>query len=488
MIRRTSLLAAAGTLILGLPPAGAYSCPHLDSDIRRAMTGWQVPGLALGIVANGRQTERRTFGVADVESKRPVSEKTVFGIGSIAKSMTALGFAVLNVRNELPLDTPVKSRLPGFPPGITIRHLLSHRAGWPRHDALWYLNVYNRRALPARLALLPRFAPPGKAFQYNNVPFAAAGAFLTEFSGLSWDRWIRTAILEPAGMMSAITRFTDFRDSPARATPYFPAREGRIRLDLRDTDPVGPAAGIFADIGDMTRYLALLANGGLLDGRRVVPAKAVQTLTEPTSPRYGLGLRVGKWRGEHLAFHPGFIDGYGARISILPARKSGVVVLTNMSGETPVARVVSQIVLDCLTGVPGTDWVAHFGGRRSPAKPKPPLPAAETPDRTANTYTGTFAHPAYGRITFAAGNGDARLSGNFHGREFALDYAGADRWRLTETHWPLREGLLFTFARFAGTGFTTVSAPLADGPSYRHNAGPLIFRRLPLSSPASTPD
>ena len=120
------------------------------------------------------------------------------------------------------------------------------------------------------------------------------------------------------------------------------------------------------------------------------------------------------------------------RISVLPGRKAGVVVLTNMSGQTPVARIVSQIVLDCLTGTLRTDWVARFGDGRKPPKPVLPPPAPATPNQAAGTYAGTFTHPAYGPIAFAAIPGSAgnhgkhRLSGSFHGRKFTLDYAGRD--------------------------------------------------------------
>lgn len=486
---RTAIILAGLTIATAATPAAAgFSCPHLASDTRRAMAGWQVPGLALGVATGGAPAERRTFGVADVATGRPVTGQTVFGIGSLAKSMTALSFAIADTQDELSLDTAVRAMLPDFPEGVTIRHLLSHRAGWPRHDALWYLNAYDRHALPARLARLPRVAPPGRAFQYNNVPFAAVGAFLTSFAGVSWDYWIRATILDPAGMTSAMTRFDDFRNSPDRATPYFPAREGRIALPLRDTDPVGPAAGIYANLRDMTRYVTLLAGGGILDGRRVVPAEAIDAIAKPTSAGYGLGLRVGKWRGERLTFHPGFIDGYGARLSVLPERKAGVVVLTNMSGETPVARIVSQTVLDCLTGSARTDWVARFGGERKPAKPLPPVPPPSPPDRATEAYAGAFRHPAYGAILFSTTGDSPRLSARFHGREFDLDYAGQDRWRLTETHWPLREGLIFTFGGLSETGFRSVSTPLADGPTYRHNAGPLTFYRHILFKAPEMPD
>lgn len=482
------LIVTAGLCLNTATATAAFVCPQLDDGARRAMRGWQIPGMAIAVIKDGKQAYRKMFGVADVETGTPVTEQTVFGIGSITKSMTALGFALSDAKNQLPLTTPVKAVLPYFPEAITIRHLLSHTAGWPRHDALWYLNAYDRHTLPVKLSRLPRFALPGTAFQYNNVPFAAVGEVLTEFANVSWDEWVRAVVLDPAGMTSAMTRLSVFRDSRLRATPYFPAREGRIALDLRDTAPVAPAAGIYADIRDMARYTALLATEGMIDGQRIFAATAVRKLREATSRTYGLGLRIGKWRGEEFAFHPGFIDGYGARISVLPARKAGVIVLSNLSGETPVSRIVSQIALDCLASAPQTDWVARFGHRRPPPKPKTGLPAPQPTDRDTASYTGSFENGAYGRIGFAATPGTDTLTGAFHGREFTLSYAGDDTWRLEDTHWPLREGLLFSFGALTNGRFSEVSAPLADGPDYRHNAGPIPFTRLALPSHPKTPD
>ena len=188
-------------LVIALPGiAQAFSCPHLPAQTERAMKGWWVPGLAIGIVDRGKTVFRRGFGVSDTVSMAPVSAKTLFGIGSVSKSMTALSFAVSHVQKELSLDTPINIVLPYFPDGITLKHLLSHTAGWPRHDALWYLNAYDRHELPRRLALLPKFSRPGRSFQYNNVPFSAVGEFLTEFAGIPWDDWVRSTVLSPAGI------------------------------------------------------------------------------------------------------------------------------------------------------------------------------------------------------------------------------------------------------------------------------------------------
>lgn len=488
MLNRTGQLTVAGALMLSANAAGAFSCPELETRTRAAMTGWQVPGLAVGIVENGKVVRSGTFGVRNTDTGLPVTPETVFGTGSLTKSFTALGMTIAAAEGRLSIDRPVRLLLDWFPGDITLRHLLSHTSGWPRHDALWYLDRYDRSALPRRLALLPRFAQAGRAFQYNNVPFAAAGIALEVATKTPWNDWIAARILTKIGMTRTVTTVSGFRNAGNRASPYFPARDGRISLPLRDTDPVAPAAGLYAPLTDMLKYTAMLANGGRLDGNQVLPASAVRALTTQQTDRYGLGLRLSSWQGEPLAFHPGFIDGYGARISLLPARKSGVIVLTNMSGETPVARIVSQIALDCLTNAPQTDWLARFGGGRTQPKPLPPVPAPTQPDRPVGEYAGSFAHPAYGPISFSITPGSPGLSGRFHGRAFTLDYAGTDRWRLTETHWPLREGLIFSFGGLGGDGFATVSAPLADGPTYRHNAGPLVFHRQSLPSPDSAPD
>jgi CubicO group peptidase (beta-lactamase class C family) len=462
---------------LSARPAAGFTCPALNDDAGRAMEAWQVPGMALGVVANGKIVLSRTYGVRDTETRQPVTTRTVFGTGSLTKSFTALGIAIAAGEGRLSIDRPVRQLLDYFPGDVTLRHLLSHTAGWPRHDALWYLDSYDRQELPKRLALLPRFATGGDAFQYNNVPFAVAGVALSAATGETWDDWIAAKILDKTGMTETVTTLAGFRDTRNRASPYFPAAEGRISLPLRDTDPVAPAAGLYAPIGDMLKYTQALASNGIVDGRRVLPAAAVNSLTTREAGAYGLGLRLSSWHGQRLAFHPGFIDGYGARLSLLPDSRTGVVVLTNMSGETPVARILSQHALDCLTGAPRTDWIARFGGGRKPPTPPPAPPAPVAPDRPVETYAGVFDHPAYGRLTFSAEPGSDRLVGQFHGRRFALEYTGGDRWRLPETHWPLREGLVFAFRDRKAGRFGTVTSPLADGPTYRHNAGPLTFRQ-----------
>ena len=481
----------AGTLAL-LPQIGhAFSCPHLDSDVARAMQGWQVPGLALGAVRNDQVVAIGTYGVRDLDTEAPVMATTLFGVGSLTKSVTALGIATHALEGGPALDAPVVRLLPYFPPGITLRHLLSHSAGWPRHDALWYLDAYGMDGLARRLAQLPRFAAAGEAFQYNNITYAAAGRAQQTVTRLPWSIWIAARILDRAGMEGTKATISAFRAAANRATGHYPSDRGRLTIPLRETDPVAPAAGLYTHLNDMLRYLQVLSNEGRVGDLQAVPTEAVRALITPQADagnrKYGLGLNLSEWRGLRMAYHPGFIDGFGAHIAILPARRAGVVVLTNMSGETPTARIVSQTLLDCLMDVPRTDWIARFGGGRARPKPKPPAPAPVPLNRAAASYGGNFTHPAYGTLTFSPNADGTKLVGRFHWRLFYLDYAGNDRWRLGETKWPLRDGLHFTFGGHRSDGFASVAAPLADGPTYRHAAGPLIFSRTLLPSPVPEP-
>lgn len=483
-----------GLLLLLAGPAaaaGEFACSALDAQVEKAMAGWQVPGLALGVVRNGDVLVARTYGVRDIADGAPVTAQTVFALGSVTKSLTALLAAALDRACTLPLDAPVSDTVERFPAGITLRHLLSHRAGWPRHDALWYLDAFDRGGIADRLALLPRFAPPGRAFQYNNVTYAAVGQAVERATGIPWDAHAKASILEPAGMTLSGTTVAGFRSAANRASGYFPADRGPVPLPLRDTDPVAPAAGLHAPLSDMLRYLELLATDGRVGERQVVPKGSVPALLAPSPSAdggaYGLGFNLADWRGRRLAYHPGVIDGYGARLSLLPDDATGIIVLSNLSGRTPVAQIVSQTLLDCLDGRTDTDWVARFGHRRPPPGPASPAPATVAQDRPVAAYAGRFAHPAYGAIELEPAADGAHLTGRFHGRVLRLAYAGADRWRLAETDWPLREGLLFEFADMAEGRFGRLLTPLADGPTYRHRAGPLPFSRVPLHSGGKNP-
>lgn len=460
----------------------------ISSFIDRAMERWEIPGLAISVIHDGRLVYQDVSGLRDVKRNLPVTGKTLFAVGSISKSFTVIGLTMLARAGKLDWDAPATNYLPELilqrPPGgrpVSTRELITHRSGMHRHDALWYLHAYSRDGLLRRLRHLPPFAPAGSGFQYSNLMVMAAGRIAGKISGGSWENFTREKILIPLGMKHTRLNLGEFLSAPDRASGYYPAANGRIKIPARDTDAIGPAASVYANIKDMTGWLRhLLGAAGMTTPRINIDDPPGQRELGPQA--YGMGLYLGSYRGHKLARHPGVIDGYGALMSFMPAEKLAVMVLTNKSGGNPGPAAISYEIYDRMLGLAPIDWLRRFPSSRERRDQRKISPTATTEHRTAprlptTAYGGNYEHPAYGVMEIKSSNGP-NLNGRFHGLSFVLEYSGDKNWRLTETHWPLREGLIFRFTATADGQITRLAAPLADGPTYRHNPGELIFDRV----------
>jgi CubicO group peptidase (beta-lactamase class C family) len=483
---------ALAAIILFLFASDTHAADKSQSDWNRsidrftdkALERWEVPGLAVAVLRDGEVIYQRISGLRDVDRNLPVTPNTLFAVGSISKSFTVAGLAMLARAGKLDWDAPVTDYLPELilrpGPPVSTRDLITHRSGMHRHDALWYLHTHTRDELVRRLRYLPRFSSSGKDFQYSNLMVMAAGRIAGKISGGSWETLIRDKILAPLAMNNTRLGLTAFRSAPDRALGYYPGPDGRIQIRLRDTDAIGPAAAVYSNIKDMTRWLRHLMDAGHMTTARI-------EIDDPPShgelgPKsYGMGLYLGSYRGNPLARHPGVIDGYGALMSFMPAQKLGIIVLTNKSGGNPAPAALSYAIYDRILGLEPKDWLGRFpssrerrfsGQKTSTHRIIPTSPTSHPLPR----YEGIYKHPAYGTMTIDMGEG-SQLSGRFHALSFTLEHAGSDQWRLTETHWPLREGLAFRFITGPAGKITRLATRLADGPTYRHNPGELYFER-----------
>jgi len=173
----------------------------LDDLARQAMKEWKVPGVALAVVQDGKVIYAKGFGYRDLENKLPVTTATLFPIGSITKSFTALTFGILRNEGKVDWDKPVRTYLPEFQmydpvasEQATPRDLFSHRTGLPRHDLVWYSSDFSREDLVSRL----RYLKPNKgfrsAYQYNNLTVMTMGYLEGKLTGLGWEGSIREKI------------------------------------------------------------------------------------------------------------------------------------------------------------------------------------------------------------------------------------------------------------------------------------------------------
>ena len=278
-------------------PVSAADFGAVDSLMLRLMSTNNVPGAALALIKGGKIVLERGYGFRDLATHAPVATTTLFNIGSISKSFTALGFAELVDQHQVDLDTPIikyvpELRLsdPNTTRAMTLRRLLSHTSGLPPDDQ-WPQDVPStRKGIVEEFASMPITAEPGTRFQYCSRCIVLAAYVLERITGESWEAYTRTHIFEPLGMTDATFGPSGLERTADRAQPYrHDAVLGNVPVPwsrLRYLEPLAPAGGIDANIDDMARYALLQLGDGATTGRRVL---SLQMATELHRPAIAVG-------------------------------------------------------------------------------------------------------------------------------------------------------------------------------------------------------
>ena len=431
--------------------SGARALRGLDDFVAGVMKEWQVPGLALGVIQDGKPLLLKGYGYRDVEKRLPVTPRTLMAIGSNTKSFTVVLMGMLADSGRLEWDKPVRTYLPDFQlydefatREMTPRDLVTHRSGLPRHDGLWYGRSFTREELYRRLKYLEPSASFRSRWQYQNLMFLTAGYLVERRTGRSWDDLIRERIFAPLEMTRSNTSVRDLPAADDAALAYVwrncpaekaagggaagatgsaptPAECGLVHVPYRNIDAVGPAGSINSDVEEMLHYIQFHIDSGRYNGRAILSKENASLMETPQMlvgdqeiwpdelgvATYALGLSVTSYRGWKLVQHGGGIDGFISQMSWLPKERIGIVVLTNMSGTNPVPNIVTRNVIDRLLGLAPIDWVARTKKQIQDAKAKRIKQRADraaerqpntTPSHPLSAYAGTYEHPGYGRL------------------------------------------------------------------------------------------
>jgi CubicO group peptidase (beta-lactamase class C family) len=359
---------------IGVPVRGTDNVDvhAVDAMMLHLMAEYNVPGAAVALIKDGRIVLEQGYGFRDLETRAPVTTGTLFNIGSISKSFTALGIAQLVDQHKVDLDTPVIRYVPKFrlsdphaTQTVTLRQLLSHTSGLPP-DEQWPRQVPpSRQEIVGEFATMPITAQPGTRFQYCSRCVVLAAYVLECITNQTWETYTGTQIFAPLGMSTASFGPSGLERATNAARPYrHSAIFGQIREPWRRLeylDSLGPAGGIDASVADMARYALFQLGDGTTSSRRVVSAGMLEELHRPeiavgaswTSVpvqdlHYALGWFTAEYRGAHVVFHNGANPGFRASVVLVPTSKVGVVVLTNedSSAFTNVAslRLVQELL------------------------------------------------------------------------------------------------------------------------------------------------
>ena len=278
------------------PAAIADLIPDLDRLAVDAMADWKVPGAAIAVVQDGKVALTKSYGQRDVEANLPVTAATRFAICSITKSFTATGVALLHNEGRLDWTKPVRDYLPEFrlhdpvaTERLTIRDLLSHQSGLPRHD---WVHFAGDRA-PAELLGLMRHLELSRdiraAWQYNNLCYNAVGLLIERVSGQSYQSFIRARLTDRLGMTVGFT-LDDLEASADAPRPYMMHEETRLpamRLPIRT-----PASGaINTSVADLANWMRLHLGKGEFNGERLAAGCADRRAACAARLREPVGIR-----------------------------------------------------------------------------------------------------------------------------------------------------------------------------------------------------
>jgi D-alanyl-D-alanine carboxypeptidase len=387
----------------------------IDAAVQTEMERSRQPGLTLGLTDQDSTLVIRTYGFADLASRQAVTPETLFEIGSIGKTFTAVAILQLVDEGRLDLEAPVDRYLPWFVvpqqagrPPITIAHLLSHTAGLVAGidgtpEAAF--QVWSLRDLPT-------FSAPGERFHYSNVGYKALGLVLEAVEGRPYREVIRARILDPLGMSATEPAIThDIRTRLAVGYEYL--HDDRIGYPGA---PLAPATwletetadgSIASTAADMCAFVRLLLREG--DGLLSESAFAEMTAGNPSEGEtafYGYGLVIRELEGRRLIGHGGGMVGYLAGMQADPEAGLGVIVLQNGMSLNPMALARTALRV----------------AREATDEMTPPTATATLDDELAGTYVPD--EPDYEPIQIVAGENGAMVRSG--GRELAVEVVDDD--------------------------------------------------------------
>lgn len=402
----------------------------VDEIVNEALEAFNVPGAAIGLVVDGKTVFVRGYGMRDVEQKLPVTEKTLFPIGSCTKAFTSFLLAQLADEGILSLDDPVVTHLPEFllsdpdlTAKVTIRDLLAHRTGLPRHDVLWH-SLYDLSKIEL-MDLASHFKPVHglrEKFLYTNVTYTIAEALIEKVTGKSWEEEVFSRIFNPLGMKDS--NMTRVKQSTL-ALPYSCINGTMEELPFHDLYPVAAAGGICSTALDMVKWVELqMAEETPLIRKKMLQEMhtsqipfSVESKNEVTFG-YGLGWCIGAYRGHSWIHHGGTFQGFRAEVSFLPQDKIGVVILTNSStdGHYAVSYIRNRIY-DQFFGMKDDSWMETIQKQRAAAQASiqrrdtPPLPCPSP----LRKYEGSYYDEIFGTMKIAVERDQLYASlGNMH--------------------------------------------------------------------------
>lgn len=315
---------------LGQTASAQIKADKVDEFVREQMRNLKIPGLALGVLEDGKIVKMSAYGTANLETGTPVTTKSVFTIASLSKQFIAMAVLLLEQEGKLALDDKAAKYIDGTPDAwkdITLRQLLAHTSGIVRDPADYqpYKEQPPMDVIHAMFAV-PLSAPPGDKWLYSNAGYYILAEAITKASGKPWDKFIAERIFAPAGMTD--TRIYSVTEIiPKRVNGYHNAADGRINAERWVA--VRPSSAFLSTIEDLAKWDAFLDKRNPLSQPNRELMWTPATLNDQTRTNYALGWYVEPYFDRTRIHHDGQYPGFRTVHERFVEDRLSVIVLAN---------------------------------------------------------------------------------------------------------------------------------------------------------------
>ena len=422
--------------------AQELSGSQIDSLVQKTMKTFDVPGMAVAVLKDGKIYHKNTYGVRSQKTNAEVNENTLFGVASNTKAFTAAALGQLIDQGKLSWDTKVNDIIPEFKlydsyvtAEFTVRDLISHRSGLGLGAGdLMVFPATNTTTLPEMIHNM-RYLKPVSSFRskfdYDNLLYIIAGEIVARVSNKTYDDYIIENFFKPLGMNRSLLSIPKIDADINRIDGHAPVN-GKLEITgYTFTQIATPAAGIYASINDMSTWLQAMLDEGkygeqlkdslfskTIHREMWTPQTIVRTARGPYNTHfltYGLGWFLSDINGYFQATHTGGLLGIVSQVIAIPELDLGIIVLTNQQSGAAF-NAISNSIKDGYFGIKGNDRITEYNERRlvgereedsivsAVEKDIASQLKSKTPKPEQSNYIGTYKDPWFGKVIISSQN------------------------------------------------------------------------------------
>ncbi len=378
------LIVAVFQLISAIAQTQPISAKQIDSLTELVLKTFNVPGIAVGVVKDGKLIHAKGYGVANLSTGKKVDENTLFGVASNSKAMTAAVLGQLVDEGKIKWDDRVTDYIPEFKmydpyvtDAFTIRDLLTHRSGLGlgAGDLMMFPDGGNftKKDIIHNLRYLKPVSAFRTKYDYDNNLYIVAGEVAERASGIKWEDLVEQRIMKPLGMQKSAASLYRLKDNSNAVRPHAPVNGNLQVLDIDWSESANAAGGIWSNIIDWSKWVIAQVNHGKYGEGQKNTLFSKEVHNETWTPQtiiktgtaapynthfaaYGLGWFLSDVKGYKQVTHTGGLAGMVTQVVMFPELKLGIIVFTNQQSGAAF-NAISRSIQDSYLGVSGYDWV-----------------------------------------------------------------------------------------------------------------------------------